>query len=53
MAERDRAIGQCAAYSRHWITWFVLVDATATEVGRVRDLLLDKGLEQIEVWRFS
>ncbi len=51
--ERDRAIGQCAAYSRQWITWLVLIDASATEVGRVRDLLLDKGLEQIEVWRFS
>ncbi len=51
--ERDRAIGQCAAYSRQWITWLVLIDSSATEVERVRDLLLDKGLEQIEVWRFS
>lgn len=51
--ECDRAIGQCAAYSRQWITWLVIIDASATEVGRVRDLLLDKGLEQIEVWHFS
>lgn len=51
--EFDRAIGQCAAYSRQWITWLVVIDASASEIGRVRDLLLDKGLDQIEVWQFS
>lgn len=51
--ECDRAVGQCAAYSRQWITWLVVIDATATEVGRMQDLLFDKGLEQIEVWHFS
>lgn len=51
--ERDRAVGQCAAYSRKWITWLVIIDATATEVGRLTNLLKDKGLEQIEVWYFS
>ena len=51
--ECDRAVGQCAAYSRQWITWLVVIDATATEVGRLQDLLFDKRLEQIEVWHFS
>lgn len=51
--EFDRAIGQCAAYSRQWITWLVIIDASASEIGRVRDLLLDKGLDQIEIWHFS
>ena len=51
--EQDRAIGQCAAYSRQWITWLVIIDASASEVGRLQELLFDKGLEQIEIWRFS
>lgn len=51
--ELDRCVGQCAAYSRQWITWMVLVDVTASGVRRLEDLLEDKGLNQIEVWRFS
>lgn len=51
--EFDRAIGQCAAYSRQWITWLIIIDARASEIGRFHDLLLDKGLEQIEIWHFS
>lgn len=51
--EFDRAIGQCAAYSRQWITWLVVIDASASQIGRACDLLLDKGLEQIEIWDFS
>lgn len=51
--ELDRCMGQCAAYSRQWITWMVLVDASASEVGRLEDLLEDKDLSQIGVWRFS
>jgi hypothetical protein len=51
--EMDRCIGQCAAYSRRWITWMVIVDASVSKVGRLEDLLADKGLEQIEVWQFS
>ena len=51
--ELDRCIGQCAAYSRQWITWMVLIDLPATDSGRLRDLLHDKGLEHIEVWAFD
>jgi hypothetical protein len=52
-SERDRCIGQCAGYSRLWITWMVIIDASANRVGRLRELLKDKGLEHIEVWDFS
>src|SRR5258708_7259326 len=27
-SERDRCVGQCAAYSREWPTWIVVIDAT-------------------------
>jgi len=49
----DRALGQFAVHSRQWMTWVVLIDATASEVGRLQDLLADKGLEQIKVWRLA
>jgi hypothetical protein len=52
-SELDRCIGQCAAYSRQWITWMVIIDASASDIGRLRDLLVDKGLDHIEVWHFS
>ncbi len=51
--ECDRAVGQCAGYSREWMTWLVLIDTNVTQVGRIENLLQDKGLEQIEVWSFS
>ena len=51
--EMDRCIGQCAGYSRQWITLMVIVDATATQIGRLADLLADKDLDQIGVWHFS
>lgn len=51
-AERDRCVGQCAGYSRQWVTWIVLFDASASRVGALQDLLADKGLEQIAVWNF-
>jgi hypothetical protein len=52
-SERDRCVGQCAGYSRLWITWMVTIDASANKIGRIEDLLSDKGLEHIEVWNFS
>ena len=51
-AERDRCVGQCAGYSRQWVTWIVLFDASASRSGALQDLLADKGLEQIAVWNF-
>ncbi len=52
-SERNRCVGQCAGYSRSWITWVVLVDSPPSKVGRLRELLADKGLEHILVFDFS
>jgi len=51
--ETNRCIGQCAGYSRLWITWMVIIDAPSSKIGRLEELLIDKGLEQILVWNFS
>jgi hypothetical protein len=52
-AERDRLIGQTAAYSREWVTWIVLIDTLQSRVGAVEKLLADKGLAHILVFAFS
>jgi hypothetical protein len=51
-AEMDRCVGQCAGYSREWVTWIILVDMSASKVGWLEKLLCDKGLERIMVWGF-
>jgi hypothetical protein len=51
--ERDRLIGQTAAYSREWVTWIVLIDTPDSRVGAVEKLLADKGLAHILVFAFS
>ena len=51
--ERNRCIGQCAHYSRLWITWMVIIDSPASKIGRLREVLEDKGLEHILVFDFS
>ncbi len=51
--ERDRSIGQCAGYSRLWITLMVIVDSSPSKIGRLREILADKGLDHIEVWDFA
>ncbi len=48
--ERDRAIGQCAGYSRQWLTLLVVIGAPLTKTKRLIELLEDKDLQQIEVW---
>jgi hypothetical protein len=50
--ERDRLVGQCAGYSRLWVTWMVLINTSESKVGRLIDLLEDKGLKNIDVWVF-
>lgn len=50
--ERDRLIGQCAGYSRLWVTWAIIIDSSESKIGRLVDLLEDKGLEHIAVWSF-
>jgi len=52
-SERDRCVGQCAGYSREWVTWIVVIDASASVVGDLENLLADKGLERIAVWAFD
>lgn len=49
-AQRDRLIGQCAGYSRLWVTWAIVINASESELGRLVDLLEDKDLEYISVW---
>ena len=52
-SERDRLIGQCAGYSRKWVTWTVIIDASPSQLGSLSELLEDKGLEHILVWEFN
>jgi hypothetical protein len=52
-SERDRCIGQCAGYSREWVTWIVLIDAEASKVGVLERLLAAKGLDHLLVWNFA
>lgn len=51
--ERNRCIGQCAHYSRLWITWMVMIDLPPSKAGRLREVLEDKGLEHILLFDFS
>jgi hypothetical protein len=52
-SERDRCVGQCAGYSRQWVTWIVLIGTSASRLRQLEDLLADKGLDRILVWGFS
>lgn len=52
-AERDRLLGQCAGYSREWVTWVVLIDTPKHRVRELEELLAAKGLERILVFAFS
>jgi hypothetical protein len=52
-SERDRLIGQCAGYSREWVTWIVLIDTPQHKVRELETLLKDKGLHRILVFSFS
>ena len=51
--ERNRCIGQCAHYSREWITWIVTIDLAESKVGSLRKVLSDKGLDHILVFNFA
>jgi hypothetical protein len=52
-AELDRCVGQCAGYSRRWVTWIVLINTPPSKIGWLENLLADKGLDHILVWSFS
>ena len=51
--ERDRLIGQCAGYSRQWVTWAIVIDSSASQIGKIENLLADKGLEHILVLPYN
>lgn len=50
--ERDRCVGQCAGYSRLWVTWIVLIDGRPSESADLDRLLADKRLDRIQIWDF-
>ncbi len=50
--EINRLIGQCAHYSRQWMTWMVIIGAGSNTLGRLEDVLADKDLDHIELWGF-
>jgi hypothetical protein len=52
-SERDRLIGQCAGYSREWVTWIVLIDTLEHRVRELEELLDAKGLGHILVFSFA
>lgn len=52
-AERNRCVGQCAQYSREFLTMMIIVDSPPSKIDEMYKLLIDKGLEQIEVWDVS
>ncbi len=52
-AERDRLVGQCAGYSREWVTWIILIDTPSHRVRELEELLEAKGLGHILVFAFS
>lgn len=51
-SECDRCIGQCARYSREWVTWIILIDTPSHVVRRLEELLTAKGLNYIDVIPF-
>lgn len=48
-SEMDRCIGQCAGYSREWVTWIVLYDTPQSRVNYIYQVLVDKGLDNIPI----
>ena len=51
--EMDRCIGQCANYSREWVTWIVLYDTPNSQINYLSDVLIDKGLSNIPIISFK
>ena len=50
---RDRGIGQCADYSREFVTWMVIIGSPAWRIQELEELLLGKGLDGIRVVSFT
>lgn len=50
--ERNRCVGQCADYSRLWITWMVMIDLKPSKAGNLQRILDDNSLEHILVWNY-
>ena len=52
-AEMDRCIGQCANYSREWMTWIILYDTPDLQINYLSDVLVSKGLDNIPIISFD
>ncbi|HYM04921.1 MAG TPA: hypothetical protein VEU11_00035 [Terriglobales bacterium] len=50
---RDRGIGQCADYSREWLTWLVVIGSPAWRIQELEELLAARRLEGIKVVSFT
>jgi len=50
---RDRGIGQCADYSREWVTWMVIIGSPAREITNLEALLTARGLDGIKIISFT
>jgi tetratricopeptide (TPR) repeat protein len=50
---RDRGIGQCADYSREFVTWMVIIGGPAWRIQELEDLLVSRGLDGIKVVSFT
>ncbi len=50
---RDRGIGQCADYSREWVTWMVIIGSPARDISNLEELLAERGLDGIKVISFT
>lgn len=51
-AEMDRCIGQCANYSREWVTCIILYDTTDSQINYLHEVLISKGLDNITIIPF-
>jgi hypothetical protein len=50
---RDRGIGQCADYSRAWVTWMVVIGSPAREIDALEELLAARGLDGIKIVSYT
>lgn len=52
-AEIDRCIGQCANYSREWVTWIVLYEIEDSKINYLSEVLVERGLDNIPIISFK
>jgi len=52
-SEMDRCIGQCAGYSREWVTWIILYDTPPSRINYISEVLSIKGWTIFQLFRFK